>query len=193
MDAALQAADTIMTVRFQDVTLRVSPVYPDEETPRITPLPGTDSLTIGQNGYTQGGLYLTVDTGTLTNLRISERVGVVLTASRDDMTYTVDETLQYTLWRPLRQVGKQAFTGVAYTNRELVGALKLSLPQIKRLIRQHGDSLAYATIRPVRSLAGREMAGNTTVAYYCLRITGQRKKTKLMVTKYLFFENQIGC
>lgn len=193
MNVAAQEADTTVTIRFREVTLHISPVRPNEETPRITPLLNADSLTIGQNQYTQGGLRIATNTSILSNVIISERVGVVLTVSQDDMTYTFDETLHYSPWRPLKQVGRQQFTSNAYSEQELIQALNLSLSQIKRLIRQRGDSLSYATVRSLRSLTELKTAENMTVAYYCLRITGQRKDTGQLITKYIFFENQIGC
>lgn len=199
-DAADQQleADTVAFIKFNELTVRLSPLRVEAEDKLAVTQLQRDSVVFsaGLNSYVEDNVRLAIATDHLIDVAVDERIEVALlinTAEHEELSYLIESTRRYSPWRPLRYNSRHEFVRGNYPYRSLIYALGMSLQQLKQVIKTNGDSADYATIRNARSLREADEAVEVVIETYHFRITGYRKDTGQAVTKHIIFYAQMGC
>jgi hypothetical protein len=143
-------------------------------------------------GETIEGQTISISTEELTNLKIEQRYETSVTIMNEGPHCDlIDWKHFYSEWKILKSNKVGQFICDSYSEKDLEKFPKIQMSELKTTVKELCGKEWYKLISKVKSPT--EYPSGVGVSRYFLRLTGQRKDNRQIVTKLIILEMAMGC
>ena len=185
-------ADSILNIKFKDVSFRVSPLYIYDEK-HLLKKEQTDSAVIFiEYGEEIESKRIYITSNALTNFRIEQRYQTSVTIMDEgphcDLT---DWKHFYSDWKTIAVNDQGSFIADSYSEKENEQFPQTDINEFKEAVKKHCGDGWYKYIKDVKSLNNYPIG--VGINRIIFKVTATRKDDGSEVSKILIFENALGC